>query len=357
MSVSISGDSLQIDGFETCERDIVSYFAGLLNQDLDKELEQLLKIGALAQGSAGTMLGAKYVEAAFDGLENKFNQRMDKIFEQGGELADILDRQFGQDGKVVKEIFNPDIEGTPLNKLKNALHVDLSEIKDKITERKGYEDAAKKGTQKGVEFEDACEPHIRSMAKIYSDMVESTGNAAGDLGKSRKGDFVVMIEGTEKKIVFEMKHRDSIVRPTIMSDLDEAMENRRAEYGVLVSRNRDALPMEVGWFNEYGGNKLVCAVSETDDDPESMWVLEIAYQWARRRVTSGSEKELGVDPEAVTQGVREIEASLGRMKKVTAQCKVISQSTEKIEGVMKDEERKIMDRINDIIDSLNRPDA
>ena len=238
MPVSISENSLQIDGFKTHEQDIVSYFTELHNQDLDKELEQLLKLGALAHGSAGTMLGAKYVEAAFDGLKNKFNQRMDKIFEQGGELADILDKQFGQDGKVVKEIFNPDTEGTPLNKLKNALHADLSEIKDRIVERKGYEDAAKKGTQKGVKFEDACEPHIRSMAKTYSDMVESTGSTTGDLGKSKKGDFVVTIEDTEKKIVFEMKHRASIALPAIMSDLDEAMENRRAEYGVLVSRNR-----------------------------------------------------------------------------------------------------------------------
>ena len=35
------------------------------------------------------------------------------------------------------------------------------------------------------------------------------------------------------------------------------MENRRASYGVLVSRNRDALAGEVGWFNEYDGNRLV----------------------------------------------------------------------------------------------------
>ena len=357
MPVSISGDSLRIDGFETREQDIVSYFTGLPNQDLDKELEQLLKLGALAQGAAGTMLGAKYVETAFDGLKEKFNRRMDKIFEQGGELENILDRQFGQDGKVVKEIFNPDAEGTPLNRLKKALHTDLSEIKDKIVERKSYEDAAKKGTQKGREFENSCEPHIRSRAKIYSDMVESTGTTAGDLGRSMRGDFVVMIDGTEKKIVFEMKHRENIVRPTIMSELDEAMENRGAEYGVLVSRNRDALPMEVGWFNEYGGNKLVCAVSETDDDAENMWVIEMAYQWARLRVMSGDEKELGVDPEAVRQGVREIEASLKRMGKVTAQCKVISESAEKIEGVMRDEEKKIRDRITIIIHSLNNPNA
>ena len=48
----------------------------------------------------------------------------------------------------------------------------------------------------------------------------------------------------------------------------------------------------------YDGNKLVCAVSETDEDEESMWVVRMAYRWARLRVTSGAERELGVDPEA-----------------------------------------------------------
>ena len=354
MPVSVSDNSLRIDGFETAERDIVSHFTELHDLDLDGELARLLRLGILAQGSVGTIMDTKYVETAFDGLKDKFNQRMDKIFEQGGELADILDKQFGQDGKVVKEIFNPDAEGTPLNRLKVALHMDLSEIKDKIVERRGYEDAAKKGTQKGVEFEDACEPYIRSTAEAYSDMVESTGSAAGDLGSSKKGDFVVMIDGTEKRIVFEMKHRVNMVLPTIRRELNVAMENRRAEYGVLVSRNRDALPMEVGWFNEYDGNKLVCAVSETDEDRENMWVIKIAYRWARLRATSNEDKSLDVDPEAITQHVKEIEASLRRMATVTTQCKAISASTEKIESVMREEERKIKDRIGDITHSMSR---
>ena len=47
-------------------------------------------------------------------------------------------------------------------------------------------------------------------------MVESTGRAAGDLGTRKKGDFVVTIGGTEKRIVFEMKHKtDTMFLPGI----------------------------------------------------------------------------------------------------------------------------------------------
>ena len=227
--------------------------------------------------------------------------------------------------------------------------------KDAITERRGYLGAAKKGTQKGVKFEKRCEPHARSAAGAYSDMVESTGRAAGDLGGTRKGDFVVTIGGTEKRIVFEMKHKtDTVFLLEIRRELNGAMENRRADYGVLVSRNRDALAGEVGWFNEYDGNKLVCAVSETDEGEENMWVIAIAYRWARLRVVSGNDRALGVDPETITQCVKEIESSLRRMGTVTTQCKNITASAEKVESVMKEEEKKIRDMIDDIIRSMGR---
>ena len=353
MPVSVSGDSVQIDGFETRERDIVLHFAELPDADLDRELERLLKLGILAQGSAGSMISAKYVESEFNRLKEKMAQDINNAFGPDGDIPRMVETYFGNDG-TVRTVLDPDTKDTPLYRLREALLADLLEIKDAVMVKRGRLEEAKKGTQKGWEFEDMCEPEIRSMADAHSDTVESTGDSMGDLGTSKKGDFVVTIGGTERKIVFEMKHKAGMTIPAIRRQLNEAMENRRADYAVLVSRNRDALPMEAGWFNEYDGNKLVCAVSETDDDEESMWVVKMAYRWARIRIVSGAEKELGVDPEAVTQGVREIEASLRRMGTVTAQCKAIAKSTEKIEGVMGEEERKIRDKIEEIIHSMNR---
>ena len=81
---------------------------------------------------------------------------------------------------------------------------------------------------------------------------------------------------------------------------------------------------------------------------------ENPYRWARLRATSNEDKSLDVDPEAITQHVKEIEASLRRMATVTTQCKAISASAEKIESVMREEERKIKDRIGDITHSMSR---
>lgn len=352
MSVSVSGDSLRIDGFETRKRGVVSHFAELPDTDLDRELERLLELGVLAQDSAGSMISAKYVKTAFDGLKDKMTQDIDRIFDPNGEFSHLLEKHFGKDG-TVRDVLDPDKKDTPLNRLKIALHEEFSEIKAAVDMRKGRLDEAKKGTQKGVDFEERCEPEICSIAESHSDSVEYTGSFAGELGSSKKGDFVVTLDGTEKKIVLEMKHKANMGIPEIKRQLNGAMDTRRAEYGVLISRNRNNLPKEVGWFNEYDGNKLVCAVAETDDDEENMWVIRMAYRWARIRVASGAEKELGVDPEAVTQGVREIEASLKRMGVVTTQCRSISTSTEKIKDVMKEEEEKIRDRIGDILHSMD----
>ena len=50
MPVSVSGDALRIDGFETSERDIVSYFIGLPDsENMDKKLETLLKLESRSQ--------------------------------------------------------------------------------------------------------------------------------------------------------------------------------------------------------------------------------------------------------------------------------------------------------------------
>lgn len=355
MAISVSDDVLQIDEFRTSEGEIVSYFAGLPDsEDKDKKLETLLKLGILAQDSAGTVISTTYVEAAFDRLKEKMTRDVNRILDPNGDFAHLLNEHFGKGG-TVEGILDPDTANTPLNKLLTKIQAEISEIKKDIATQKGYSEAAKKGTQKGTEFQKRCISHICSVAEPYSDAVEPTGETEGDLSDRKIGDSVVTIGGTEKRFVLEMKHYTTpLSLPGIRRELDEAMENRRADYGVLVSRNRDALPKEVGWFNEYEGNKLVCAVSDTDDEEENMWVLTTAYRWARLRIMSDTDKSLGVDPDAITKGITEIGASLERMKTVAAKCKSINTATGEIEKVMKEEERNMRDEIDSILHSLRR---
>ena len=354
MTVSISNDTLQINNFKTREQEIVDYFSKLSdNENSEEKLEMLLKLGILTQNTANTAMSAKYVETVFEDLKERLTNNVDRLLDQDGDLAHMLDKHLGKNG-TVKDVLDPDIEGTPLNRLRTALYTELSEIKDVILKKEGYEDAAKKGTQKGGEFENRCDPYLRSTAEYYSDTVEHTAGNKGNVGDSRKGDFVITLGDTEKRIVFEMKHQKSLGIPAIKKELDDAMKNRNADYGVMVSRNKDAIPKEVGWFNQYGKDKLVCSVSESDEDEEHMWIIKVAYQWARLSIESDGYKTFGADPDIIARCANKIEESLKRLKKVIAKCNSITTYANDIEIMMKDEEKKIEDGINDIIHSLNR---
>ena len=74
-------------------------------------------------------------------------------------------------------------------------------------------------------------------------------------GRSKKGDFVATLDGSGKRIVFEMDVER--IGPTgVRADLKEVMDNRDAAHGVLVARSRASLTGGIGWFNEYD-----CSVS------------------------------------------------------------------------------------------------
>ena len=353
MPISVSDDILRIDGFETRERDIVAYFNGLHDPDDEEKLVTLLKLGILAQSSVGTTMDVQYVEKAFEFLKDKFDKRMDDIFEPNGTMDDKLAEHFGQDGKIIKEIFDPDTEGTPLNRLKATLHDEIAEIQAKIMEQKGRKMEARKGTQKGTEFEDFCQPFLEDIARVFSDTMESTGATTTTGSTSKKGDFVVTLAGSKKRIVFEMKHKDGMSLPAITKELNGVMETRDADYGVLISRNRTMLNNKIGWFNEYDNNKLVCALAETDDDEEKTWVIEVAYKWARQRVKSASDSQIDVDPELIKQNVNGIEASMVQINKIKAQCKNVKDAADEIEGIVRKEERIIGDKIKDILSSMD----
>ena len=355
MVVSVSNGVLKIDGFATSKGDIVSYFAELPDsEDKGEKLETLLQLGILAQSSAGTVIGTQYVETAFNSLKEKMDRNIADAFGSNGDFERRLKEYFGEGG-TVKGMLDPDRPDTPLNKLRTTLHDEISKIKEVIATQKGYSEAAKKGTQKGREFEERCVDYICDAAKPYSDTVEATGESAGDMSAQKKGDSVVTIDGTEKRFVLEMKyHTGRLTLPVIRKLLEESMKNRRADYGVLVSRNRDALPKEVGWFNEYDGNKLVCALSENDGEEENVWVLTTACRWARLRMTSDSDGDLDIDPDVITKGINKIEASLKRMQRVTTKCSSISKAAGEIEELMKEEKGKIKDEIDSILHSLKR---
>ncbi|MBT4325420.1 MAG: hypothetical protein HOD60_00720 [Candidatus Nitrosopelagicus sp.] len=354
--VSLDEQGLHLKEFLITDSDIVSYFENLPeSESLEEKLANLIKIGISVSNSVSTTENVNYVEKAFENLDSDFSKKLNDAFAVDGKFSEVIAHHFGDDGKVIKEIFDPNRIGSPLQILKQDFESNLYEIREKLGINTAVEKEKERGTKKGFDFEDQCEEKLQWIARIHSDKLERTGDTQGKITSSKKGDFVLTLWDINKKIVFEMKDKDSISEKYIHSELNDAIENRDADYGVFVVKNKNSLPDSVGWFNEYDGNHLVCAV-ETDDNEEVMdgEMVHIAYKWARARLRIETSKEKKIDSSSILSKTSEIQDKLGDLMKIKRQCTNIDKSTEAIRTTTKETEKAIKNQVDDIIESISQ---
>ena len=357
--VEVVGDRLVVRNLEVSDPDIVSYFGGLGGPDQrERGLERALRIGVLSIASTGTSQNVDFVEKAFKSLGDKFDRKMDAVFDEKGPLSDVIARHFGGDGAVIREHLNPDREGSPLHALREYLGRTLEEIRNTMTAREAAREAtareAAKGTRKGRDFEAQCGEELDRAAGPHSDLVERTADVSGRAGRSKKGDFVATLDGGGQRIVFEMKDTASIGPAMIRGELKEAMDNRDAAYGVLVARSRASLPDSVGWFNEYDGNKLVCAVEDEEGNPAiGGEMIQTAYRWARARLGIMDAPEAGeVDTDLIAAKAAEIGGHAAELARIRRECTNIDKSSENIRVWAASAEKGIRAQLDEIVESL-----
>jgi len=214
-----------------------------------------------------------------------------------------------------------------------------------------------KSPQKGFRFEDWCEERLTEIAKFNSYKLERTGSEHGQLQNRQVGNFVLILGDTGKKIVFEMKDVKNITLPQIQKEPSEAIENRGADYGILIAKNKEALPKHVGWFNEYDGNQLVCAVKSSEGDGLiATETIHLAYNWARTRLRIESAKEKKLDPSFIIQKADAIRKQIGEMMKIKTQCTNIKNSNDTIKDIITNTESEITKELDEIIKSLEPKD-
>ena len=375
--VTVGDGRVAVDGFTTEVREIVEYFGSLPESSpLDRKLEDALRMGVMAITATGTAQGVGRVEKEFEVLRMGLDQKIDSVFgERGqvaeiiarhfgedGQVAEIIARHFGEDGKLLGELLNPNREGSPLALLKADLNRALGEIRDKLGEQEATRQVAGRGTQKGREFEEWCADGLGLAAKASGDMLERTGDEAGMAGASKKGDFVATLAGSGARVVFEMKDKDSIGMPEIKRELRAAMDNRDAAYGVLVARKRSSLPDGIGWFNEDAdGATLACAVE--DDEGNAVMngeMVVMAYRWARARAgavaaaaNAVAAGENAIDVQAIAQKAKSIGERVAGLSRARRECTTIEKSAGKIKDMVKEAEEDTAADVYAIIESLD----
>ena len=327
-----------------------------------------LKVGVVALKTLGTTEKIDYIEKEFYKLNQEFAKVLDETssnierqlkdtFGEEGSFSTIIDEHFGENGKLIKQIFDPTREGTPLYQLRSLIMERIEELRKELGVKKAVEEVIAVTPKKGYEFEDLCEELLSNIVPSHlGDELQRTTNVLGRIPNSKEGDFVITLgERPDCKIVLETKDVSSISLPEVHRVMNEAIENRDARYGIFVTKWVESLPKSVGCFNEYQGNHLVCALSSGKHEgvvhPE---ILNIAVCWARIRSLLETAVAEGINVSLIQGKLDEIINKLDLFSRIKRECMNIEKSAEEIKSLSDDVRDGIQEQLAEIRQEIVR---
>ena len=115
------------------------------------------------------------------------------------------------------------------------------------------------------------------------------------------------------RIVFEAKSGRALTKPKAWQQLDSALDQRDADFAVLVVPSEERLPAKTRPLREYNGDKLLVV---WDPEADTTLPLEVAYSLARARVLMARGDEREVDCGAIRDVVDRALAVVDDIRKI-----------------------------------------
>ncbi len=330
--VVINRGKLIITDFQTADPEIVEYFDKQKPELRQDRLVSTLRTGVISLNSAQIGERVDYVEKEFQKLNQKQSNTLGLALQ---EMESMCNGYMGENGKF-RQIMTENF---------SILRQELG-IKEKEDELKSIT------TLKGADFEDHCQGLLESSAKVFGDILEKTTSIPGKVKRSKKGDFVLTLVDSSKKITFETKDVGSISANEVRKILDEAIENREASYGVLVAKSVEAYTKSIGWFQEIGNDKLVVALGSDSEESFHDELLLIAYKWARIKVNSQNLKEKQVDAEFIENKIEAIQQKIQKFRTIKTECNNIEKASNNIKTTTETLAKEIGIELDDMNKSL-----
>jgi hypothetical protein len=231
-----------------------------------------------------------------------------------------------------------------LEKQVQALRLEKEKLEEVEAERE-------RGTAKGRTFEEAVADAVDGIALAQGDVAEAVGDLKEATGKV--GDVVVAIDGcngpARGRIVVEAKDR-RLSRREALDELDRALEQRSADFAVLVVPTGEEVPAKLEQLREYNGDKLVVAL---DPDGGEL-ALELGYRLARARVLMKRADADGIDAGAVRDTVERALAALADERRIKNQLTGAKTGIDKAYAVVEEMSARVRALLGEI-DTLVRP--
>ncbi len=369
--VTLAGDRIVVDALVLVDPGLATFLRARAEDERAELVARALRIGLVALQDAGASLDVDVVRREFEAmvrrteaLNERVTSQVDEIlranFAAGdgrlprtletflgdrgqlrtltrdlfdedrrdsaiGRLRLLLGSYFDGDASRLAQLLDPTRLGSPLHQFRTEVARGFEQLNERLV---GIEAAAtaraserQRSTAKGADFEAVVEDLLVDALRGTDHVLERTADAAGDVLRSRKGDFVITLDpqtvrGATARVVVECKDR-AISGRAMRDELADARRNRDAAVALVVFSAAHA-PAGIAPFDIRMGD-VYCVVDPMAPDPAA---LDAALRLARLVAASTVRTEAaGVDAaaarEALARIAPELEALRGLKMKLT----------------------------------------
>jgi hypothetical protein len=268
-------------------------------------------------GSESSTAVQHQVRAAVAELLNESREKLFKQFSSADESNPLATFQRAAVAAIRQSSDQQHAHLREMNGRIGELQLELQKLQ--AEKEKALEVAAEhdRSTAKGRPYEEAVFDVVDAIARAQGDDCDAVGDLRGVGG--RKGDVVVDLDGAagrpRGRIVFEAKNSKKS-RKEALAELDDAMNQRAADYAVWVVPSEDKLPARAHAMREVGGDKLFVIY---DPEEGSRLALEVAYSLARARVVMAKGGAEGLDATALRAEVERATVAMEDVRRIKSQ--------------------------------------
>jgi hypothetical protein len=395
--VHVDGETIAVDRVRITDRSLAAFVDQRAEEERGELVERALRIGLHALQDASTSLDVDFVRREFDDLlarNETMNKRasdaLDQVLRQNfadtegrlprtleqflgdrgqlnrfigdlfdeskrdsaiGRMRTLLGSYFDGDASRLAQLLDPTRMGSPLHQFRS----EVSQGFEKLNERLAAMEAAfatrgaerARSAAKGTDFENLLQEMLNETVRGTGDAVERTGVVAGDVMRSKKGDFLLTIDpqtcgGADLRVVVEAKDRTLSWRQ-IREELAEAKRNRTAAVAVAVFTPAHA-PSGVAPFDVRFGHVLCVVDPEAPDSATLCAAIRLARLYA---LASLSEHAAEIDPSRVLSAIAAIKADLDGVKAMKSHLTSIGRAAADVSSGLDRMREKVLARVAD----------
>jgi hypothetical protein len=326
-----------------------------LGEQLDRQLAEFL---APEGGSLPAALDRLFSDGSSDAVQHRVRELVNEAMAKT--RADLV-KQFS-----AADDSNPlaDLKQNTVNALRSAaetqdkhlraLHAELATVNQELQglrdEKRRVEalaEAEEAGTRKGRTYEESVFEALDALANAQGDTAEPVGDLKEATGKT--GDVVVGIDGCSGpavgRIVFEAKNAQ-LTRPKALRELDDALNERNADFAVLVVAGEEKVPAKLAPLREYNGDKLIVTF---DPEDGSHLALEVGYALARARVLMARGDGDGLDAGALRDTIERALTAMEDVRKIKLQLTGATNGIQQARAILDE----MAGRVRELLEEMN----